>query len=156
MQNIINLITFIWVLPNNIIAFLLTLYLLQTDSIRLNSREGITFYWKFNKSSKFYKEYMKPKNWLGFVVGTNVFYEFSEGFKNENTYMRHENRHILQNKIFGPLFYALYLLFYLFILIFIISKHPYYDNPFERDARKASGEVVDIPDNMKLQKRFPF
>ena len=58
---------------------------------------------------------------------------------------KHEIRHCWQQFIFGIFHYPFYLLMSIFIWLFLKAKHAYLDNPFERDARRAAGQRVDIP-----------
>jgi hypothetical protein len=47
----------------------------------------------------------------------------------------------------------------IFIWLFQKNKHAYLDNPFERSARKAAGELVDIPRERWMDgpnDRFPW
>lgn len=48
----------------------------------------------------------------------------------------HEQAHVMQQMAFGVFQPILYLLFMLFIAVFLKGKGPYYDNPFETDARE--------------------
>jgi len=59
--------------------------------------------------------------------------------------VRHELEHIWQQLWWGPLFYPAYGLASVWIWCFMPSKHSYYDNPFERAARRVAGQPVDIP-----------
>jgi len=68
------------------------------------------------------------------------------------TTIKHECRHSVQVWALGLLQPVLYILFSL--ALFLSAKagltpelHPYLDNPFERDARKAAGQEVNIPRN---------
>lgn len=56
----------------------------------------------------------------------------------------HECRHVWQLFvfwIFQPIIYVLHTLY----LYLFTNRHAYYDNCFERDARRAAGQQVDIP-----------
>jgi hypothetical protein len=57
----------------------------------------------------------------------------------------HELRHSLQGLTLGLLMLLFYIGHSLYIYFFQEEKHPYYDNWFERDARKAAGQLVDVP-----------
>jgi hypothetical protein len=63
--------------------------------------------------------------------------------------IHHEMRHVLQWVILGLLFPVLYVLHFAWLLVVESLKaaperHPYLDNWFERDARRAAGQVVDV------------
>jgi hypothetical protein len=55
----------------------------------------------------------------------------------------HEARHCEQQFLFGALFYPVYIA--ASIILWIAGHHAYLDNPFERDARRAAGQEVDLP-----------
>lgn len=57
----------------------------------------------------------------------------------------HEFQHVLDQAIFGVFFYPLYVMISVVLWIFYKDKHAYLDNWFERRARKAAGQRVDIP-----------
>lgn len=57
----------------------------------------------------------------------------------------HEGTHNIQTAVFGLMKFVLDLVFMLFIFVFLKDKHPYLDNPFERQARRRAGQQVDVP-----------
>jgi hypothetical protein len=57
----------------------------------------------------------------------------------------HEGTHCWQWMWLGGMFYVSYLAHMAFIYFFQKDKHPYLDCWAERMARKASGQLVDIP-----------
>ena len=64
--------------------------------------------------------------------------------------LAHECRHSMQIWVLGLLQPILYVLISAVLLAtaklgLTPSVHPYLDNPFERDARRAAGQQVDIP-----------
>ena len=56
----------------------------------------------------------------------------------------HEGTHNIQTAIFGLMKFLLDLIFMGFIFLFLKKKHPYLDNPFERQARRRAGQQVDV------------
>jgi hypothetical protein len=57
--------------------------------------------------------------------------------------LRHQQEHVRQFMVFGifqPIIYTIAS----FGLLFCRHAHPHYDNPFEIDARRASGRVIDV------------
>ena len=66
--------------------------------------------------------------------------------------LRHEERHVQQQMWLGPLQPVLYFIMSVFIWGFLQDKHSYYDNLFERDARGAAGQEIDIPKSWWQQK----
>lgn len=82
------------------------------------------------------------EKWAGVCLGLFIWY--APGFNNKSKTLAHERRHAEQFYKLGlawPILYAahaitLYFLFW--------DRHPYYDNYFEWDARKAAGQPLDI------------
>lgn len=50
---------------------------------------------------------------------------------------RHEQAHVRQYERWGPFFLPVY--FFASLLAYLRGGHPYWDNAFERDARRAEG-----------------
>jgi uncharacterized membrane protein len=84
------------------------------------------------------------KGWGGFAFG-NVVYVMDTDTERWKRTVKHESRHVVQTFLFGIIQPILYFLASIFIWIFLRKRHSYYDNPFERDARKAAGQPVEIP-----------
>lgn len=57
----------------------------------------------------------------------------------------HEGRHCAQQFVLGIFFYPIYFLNSVFLWIFFKDRHAYLDNWFEADARRAAGQLVEIP-----------
>jgi len=57
----------------------------------------------------------------------------------------HEYTHCLQQFRWGVFHAPAYLGVSLWIWVFQRDRHAYHDNPFEREARAAAGQQVDIP-----------
>lgn len=91
--------------------------------------------------------YMARGNWLGWASGAFVTVRLAAAAADRQAArtIRHEDRHVQQQLAFGPLQPILYVLASVWIWLFQRSRHSYLDNPFERDARRYAGQVVDIP-----------
>jgi hypothetical protein len=72
----------------------------------------------------------------------------------EKSTLVHERRHALQTYVFGIFQPILYVIFTLWIFAFHRSKHSYYDNPFERDARRTAGQNMMDDINWAGKKRW--
>lgn len=59
--------------------------------------------------------------------------------------IKHEQMHTMQQYALGIFQPIIYVICSVFIYIFMPNKHSYYDNPFERQARKFAGQQVNIP-----------
>lgn len=153
-NGLLKLIGFVWLSPMTIIIW--TFYVLPAWAlgwIKVGScSEFLIAHFVVNqKASNWYTKAWK--DWGGWsgpcVVITKKDQDLSDSFRRT---LLHETRHCLQQFLFGALHYPLYIL--ISVVLFPISKtvaknlHPYLDNPFERDARKAAGQMVSIPRNM--------
>ena len=99
--------------------------------------------WKcdINNNSEFYNKYMR--RWWGFVIGSFIVFVNKS---DDLSHMKHEEAHILQNYIFGPLFYPMFYLMSLCIYIFGSKNiHSYYHNPFELWARYSANQPISKP-----------
>lgn len=135
----------LWVLPTNIVGWIfyfLPQYIRGVFEKVTIQKDGI-IKWDINNNSSFYKK-MINKKWWGYVIGSNVIFIDLISAEDE-TKIKHEEAHIMQNYIFGPFFYPIYILLSLYVLIFKREKHSYYDNPFELQARKSAGQQINIP-----------
>lgn len=63
--------------------------------------------------------------------------------------LAHEQCHVLQQMFFGIAHPFLYVLSMLVIVVFLRTKSPYYDNPFEVEAREYAEKFA--PDKLKGQ-----
>lgn len=81
--------------------------------------------------------------WGGHTVGQVVVLKADVDSDRGKIQLKHEQEHVHQCMVFGifqPILYG----FAAVGLMFCRHAHPYYDNPFEIDARRAAGQVVDV------------
>lgn len=91
------------------------------------------------------------KGWAGHAVG-NVVVLSKEDYITGNTLV-HEQKHVdqvMRLGIFQPIVYAINLLA---IRVGCPGSSPYFTNPFEVDARRAAGQLVDVEGAMKKLKQ---
>jgi len=82
------------------------------------------------------------RKWAGHAIGNVIVLKDSPVDK--ETTLIHEKRHVLQCMrlgIFQPIVYGASMLA---IKIGCPDSDPYYDCPFEIDARRASGQLIDV------------
>lgn len=91
------------------------------------------------------KAWMK---WGGHCIGQVVVVKYDLDTDRGRTLLRHEQEHVHQCMVLGVFQPVLYGLAYLGLL-FCRHSHPYYDNPFEIDARRAAGQVIDVIGTVK-------
>jgi hypothetical protein len=169
----LRLLGFVWLLPVTILVW--TFYVLPLaflDEIRwdgwhsflvarfrlVDPKEGI--------GSWYYQQWHNWAGWSGpcvLVYKNASIRSLARGLHaaphSVLSVLKHEERHCVQQFLFGPLFYPIYFLSSVVLWVYgevydlvwggyPAKSHPYYDNPFERDARRAAGGVVDIPPHM--------
>lgn len=150
MKHILYAIGWVWLLPVNILAlcWLLPMKAKGNFSEITWDWNSWSWHWEVDELSKFYENSMS--GWWGFVIGNNVIHvEYIINDAQDKQYMVHEETHVLQNYIFGALFYPVYIACSGYLYLFAPTKHPYLDNFFEVWARKTAGQqkYIAIPPN---------
>jgi len=87
-------------------------------------------------------------HWGGHTVGNVVVLKPDISSDRGKILLRHEQEHVHQCMVLGVFQPVLYTLAWVG-LHFCRYAHPYYDNPFEIDARRAAGQVVDVIGTLK-------
>lgn len=163
MKLVLNIVGFLWLLPATALIWLFyVLPVWAMGYIKLVGTEWPAAKFKLVAHNNLYSNlWRKWWGWSGpcVYVYKDVDYIISNDGVNEmhrkwltkqvaKTEV-HEIRHCWQQLIFGPLHYPLYGLCFVVLticnIVFRMDVHGYYDNPFERDARRAAGQQVDIP-----------
>lgn len=67
----------------------------------------------------------------------------------------HELEHCRQQFRWGVLFYPAYVVCSIMLYLFS-DRHPYYDNPFERGARRAAGQPEVTEAMRRVRDRWPW
>lgn len=83
------------------------------------------------------------------VIDTNDFRDL-EAIK---TTMKHEAQHARQCMILGVFQPITYLLMMLVIMAACRTSHPYYSNPYEIDARRAAGQLIDVEGELRRRQQ---
>lgn len=123
--------------------FLIVLILArQVESV--NMGPFFTFIVDFKNDARFCRRQMLAKGWAGYAWGNVVFVVDTDTERWDRT-VRHELKHVFQQYIFGTLQPIIYFLVSIFIWLFVRKLHSYYDNPFERQARRYAGQRINIP-----------
>lgn len=139
------IVRFVWLLPVTLPLWLCYIIpLCLTRKIRLVTweRRGVARFDLLVKSG-WYADIWR--DWAGcalpyaIIVRTDI-----ERLQRIRT-IAHELRHVDQLFAFGPFFYPLYFLCSLVLSVYRLgdaSIHPYFDNPFERDARRRAAQPI--------------
>jgi hypothetical protein len=139
---------FIWLLPVTLLVWLLyvgPLWALGYTELEAVDRWVARF--RLCAPDSYYERVLW-RRWRGWSGPCCLLYRpyevrTPENVAREQQVLRHERRHCDQQFVFGVLAYPLYALASVWVYLFQPDRHPYYDNPFERDARRAAGEQVD-------------
>lgn len=87
--------------------------------------------------------------WGGHTIGNVVVMRIDHESDRGKVTLRHEQEHVYQFMILGIFLPIIYGATYLGLKS-CRNAHPYYDNPFEIDARRAAGQPVDVIGVLKL------
>jgi hypothetical protein len=151
----------IWMLPVSIPIWLFYIFPLWiTHHIRLVKHiTPILFQFEVvEKKNCLYSRWWR--DWWGCSIPHCIILRWDVPIKYREEVIMHENCHEQRQwEVYGIFQPVLYFSFTIFIWLFLKNKHSYLDNPFERQARKAAGEPVDIPRDKWPQgpnDRFPW
>lgn len=154
-KKILRILQFIWLLPATILTW--TFYVFPLVVLKEIKFKKMTEFLVFEfenpiteTSPSWYDQ--QWERWAGWSGPCVYIYKAHKGpgghLLNDITRV-HEIRHCKQQFKWGIFFYPAYLGSSLWILISNLwrteKRHGYYDNWFERDARRAAGQLVDIP-----------
>lgn len=145
MSKFLIFLGFLWAFPLSIVGWLLmgVLYLFRQVDMVCPGRDFM-IYWDLKNDGFFSRKVMK--GWRGFSVGCNiVLMDISSSYHRT---MLHEQAHCKQQYKFGIFQPILYILDSLRIYMVCPDLHSYYDNVFEKGARRAAGQRVYIPKSM--------
>lgn len=154
-STILKILGFIWLLPATILVWLFYIIpLLIFREVRLVGKADI-FIWvienPIDPTSWYDKRWQRWAGWSGPCV--YIFKDVGDDQQNAITEI-HEVKHCNDQFIWGVFFYPAYFFHSAWLGMSNLWKkredkrHIYYDNYFERRARAAAGQLVDIPRSM--------
>ena len=132
-----------WALPLTLVGFIYATVFSLLGWYNNRGLKGDALLWEVNPDKM--PGWLKNawKHWAGHTVGNVVVLNGNIDTHRGRITLRHEQEHVRQGMVLGiflPVFYSMAY----FGLKFCAHAHPYYDNPFEIDARRAAGQVVDV------------
>lgn len=160
---------FLWALPLTLLTWLVIVPLWFARQFEFVVwRKDCTITWDIDNRSWLGRKLFGGRGWGGFSAATNRIVLDSTEQKGVTPRVarcedgglagpgrdryrwtrtdRHEGNHCRWCMVFGILFWPVYGACSLFIRLFLSHRlHWYLDNPFERMARRAAGQRVDIP-----------
>lgn len=133
-----------WASPVTLIGFLYVSLFWAMGWYEYVGRRGDALVWfvRVEKCPNVLKE--RWKNWAGQAIGNIVVVKYDLGTERGAITLRHEQEHVNQCMVLGPFMPILYGLFYVTIWVTCRHSDAYYSHPFELDARRAAGQVVDV------------
>ena len=146
-MKVLDIIKFIWLLPATIVAWLVyILPLILTKQVKYIGKYS-PIIWKFRltREETWYSE--KWRDWYGWSGPCVILYRDELSIHDDKWVgltLKHEGRHCEQQTWLGAFFYLAYGLNCLYIYLAKKDKHVYHDNWFEKDARRAAGQKVEI------------
>jgi hypothetical protein len=143
MPNVKRYIGYAWAAPLTLVGIVYVTFFTMLGWYYPMGRHGDAFVWQLRHhvAPKWFEHWWM--RWGGHTIG-NIVVMKTDIFSPRGTItLRHEQEHVRQCMtlgIFQPILYGIASL----ALHFCEHAHPYYDNPFEVDARRAAGQVVDV------------
>lgn len=153
-----DIVGILWAFP---VTFLMLLYVLPLWALKKYKFDGTfktALVWSYDiKKVTQLDVFLEKawKNWAGHAAGNVIVIKNTFDVKTRMMTMVHEYEHVRQSMVLGAFFPIVYL-FILFIMKLVMKQsHPYYSHPFEIEARRVAGQIVDIETaQKKLQKLF--
>ena len=151
----LRVLQFLWVLPIFFavgLVYILPMWIIFRDLVFKGCPEFLVFEFGLadkNVESWHVKLWEKWGGWASapFVI-FNIDYDLAKinlAYADDCDKLRiHELKHIEQQFWLGICYHPAYFLMLIWIYFFKKEKHPYYDCPFERDARAAAGQDVEV------------
>lgn len=107
--------------------------------------DGLTWRVDHERSPSWLKRYWS--SWAGHAIGNVVV--LNQAPEDSPVTLKHELKHVdqvMRLGVFQPLVYGLS---FLAIKLGCPGSNPYYSNPFEIDARRYAGQIIDIEGQLK-------
>ena len=147
MKSFLKYLGFIWAFPVTFFGLLYALVfaLLRWYRVRGIVGDALVFEVNVEKSPKWLLRLWK--NWAGHAIGNVIVLRHKP--ETMPWLLTHEMKHVDQVMRLGVFQPIMYVACYLAIRIGCKGSDPYFSNPFEVDARRAAGQVVDIEGTAK-------
>lgn len=154
MSKVIRLAGLVWALPLTLLGLCHVLLPATLRWYRPVAYPGLAWVWVVEASSPAWLKRMWGGR-SGCTLGNVIVLSVDPTSKRGQMTLRHEQEHADQHMRLGVLQPVLYNLFSLCIWLACPLSSPYYSNPFEVEARRAAGQVVDVEGTLKrLQERL--
>ena len=150
MNKIVKYAGFVWAFPVTFFGLLYVLLFWALGWYKWHKSTEMSLVWTFNfeKSPVWLRNTWR--GWAGQAVGNVVV--LSEKGSQDPRVLTHELKHVDQVMRLGVFQPIVYLLCLIAIKIGCPGSNPYFSNPFEIDARRAAGQIVDVEGQLKQLK----
>lgn len=134
MNKFLKILGYVWMSPLIWVVAQIVALLMLFRQIEFKNKTEWGFVFKAKVGSFFVRKLMQ--RWRGF--GYACFIILRHDVVNNKKVLYHEERHVKQQMLFGVFMPVIYVAHSLYLLIFCKPRSPYYDNVFEKDARRAA------------------
>lgn len=158
MRKLVRILQFLWLLPVTIpvwLFYILPLWLIWRDLKYTGSPDFLVAAFVLAKKDlepwhvKLWRDWA---GWGGPCVLILRVYEGATPAEIQRTTL-HELKHVWQQFCLGIFFYPAYIVESIYIWLACKQLHAYHDNWFEREARRAAGQPVLIPQHLWMHGR---
>lgn len=148
MTKLLRMLGFLWAAPLTLLAlpYVLLFSALGWYTYLGMRGDALTWFVNLDKLPKLCQNFWSK--WGGHCIGNVVVVKWNVESDRGRVTLRHEQEHVRQCMVLGifqPIIYAIAWIG----LYFCRYSDPYYSNPFEIDARRAAGQIVDIEGTIK-------
>ncbi len=143
MFNVKRTLGFIWAAPLTLAGLVYVAVFAAAGWYKSLGWHGDAAVWQFvpDKSPSWLASMWQ--RWAGQTIGNVVVIKHNVDTDRGRIVLRHEQEHVRQYMTLGIFMPIIYALAWLGLKLSRYS-HPYYDNPFEIDARRSAGQVIDV------------
>jgi hypothetical protein len=149
MINFGRLVGFVWASPFTVMGVLYVLPMWALGLYKFLGVKGDALIW--NLTPKVPTWFLK-RCWFrseGHVMGNVIVLKHSPETDRGRVTLRHEQEHVRQHMTLGPFMPLLYGIAWMTIKLSCRHSHPYFSNPFEVEARRAAGQIIDVEGAVK-------
>lgn len=144
-----KILGFMWISPVTLLGLLYATLFMLFGWYKWVGVRDTALVWQLNneKAPKWLNSAWE--HWGGHTVGNVVVMKLNIETTYGATILRHEQQHVHQGMVLGPFHPVIYGLCWIAIKLSCSASNAYYTNPFEVDARRAAGQLIDVEGSQK-------
>jgi len=149
MKTILRYLGYAWASPVTLFGLIYAMIFWALRYYTWHGYKGVSLVWRVNnnRSPKWLSSLWK--SWAGHTIGQVVIIKYDDTDPRWHEILTHEQEHVRQCMKLGFMQPVLYMIFSVSIWLACPNSNPYYSNPFEVDARRQAGEIVDVEGKLK-------